>query len=368
MKVLFLAFTCKTFNNKDIYIDRPDLTRKMGCMETWVPRVEALGHKVVFFDGSNDIEEYDEKYNILHTTSDDSYDFTPEQWEVKPSLLFRRLQSAIKWSLENFEFDYIFRTDDGSYINAYVIDQVLPFVKNFDFVLPTIGGGGGGMFISRRGCEGLIGFENPKNIALEDQVVVEFFEQNRDLYRTGANSLLQFQYVVSEKYFCTHYTTGKRQYFIDLVISSYYNNVPLPRKVAINFPIYSITHNRPNTWYTPSVQTPLWYYFDRDFYNWEHYGPIARSYFSHTTHNPFVSNTLSELLFYDTDLSEFLFTEYLSTLTPLGKLSLFYTDKNKQLPQYIDKYCNIEEENECLNLSMEFFGNESGKFFRLSRK
>ena len=60
MKILFLAFTSKIYKSEGIYTgtssvytDRADLTRKLSCMDTWVPRVEEKGHEVIFFDGGN---------------------------------------------------------------------------------------------------------------------------------------------------------------------------------------------------------------------------------------------------------------------------------------------------------------------------
>ena len=54
MKIVFLAFTSKKYDGNHIKISDASLTRKMSCLETWVPKVESLGHKVIFFDGGND--------------------------------------------------------------------------------------------------------------------------------------------------------------------------------------------------------------------------------------------------------------------------------------------------------------------------
>ena len=75
MKILFLGFTSKNYNGHGIRIDRVDLTRKMSCMETWVPRIERMGHEVIFFDGNNETQTYDEKNKILHLISNESYDY-----------------------------------------------------------------------------------------------------------------------------------------------------------------------------------------------------------------------------------------------------------------------------------------------------
>ena len=58
MKLIFLVCTCKVYNNANIYIDRPDLTRKMSCLETWVPKVIEKGYEVIFYSGGENENYY----------------------------------------------------------------------------------------------------------------------------------------------------------------------------------------------------------------------------------------------------------------------------------------------------------------------
>ena len=82
MKILFLAFTSKEYKSDPVCTgghgvvsDRADLTRKLTCMETWVPRVEEHGHEVIFFQGGADKVEFDALHKTLYVTESDSYDY-----------------------------------------------------------------------------------------------------------------------------------------------------------------------------------------------------------------------------------------------------------------------------------------------------
>ena len=86
-------------------------------METWVPRIESLGHEVIFFDGSNLEQSFDKRNRLLHLVSDESYDYHSLQEQNKGSLMLERLKEGIQWCLDNREFDYILRLDDGTQVS-----------------------------------------------------------------------------------------------------------------------------------------------------------------------------------------------------------------------------------------------------------
>lgn len=147
MKILFLVTSCKTYSFSNIYIDRPDLTRKLSCLETWVPRVISKGHDVLFFEGDAEEIIYDKQRKHLYLPINDEYDYGE-----KPAPQFERLKLAIKWCLENKEFDYINTTTDSDYVNAYSLnDDVYNKLKETDFV--SGGFGGNGYYMSKKLCE-----------------------------------------------------------------------------------------------------------------------------------------------------------------------------------------------------------------------
>ena len=372
MKVLFLAFTSKTYKHAGIQIDRPDLTRKMSCLETWVPRIESLGHEVLFFDGNNEELVYDKKNKILHTTEDDSYDYPLQPDEVLPSRMFKRLQSAIKWSLENKEFDFIFRTDDGTYINAYTFNSFLKDMKDLDVVLGD-GGGGAGILMSKKTCELLVNFENPENIWVEDQVLTNFFHSQGNNLKQTSSSLLHYQYSVGENLVSIHYTNGQRQYFVDTVISYYHNNIPIDRKVVVNYPILPEELPKNKTWDTPYLHTPAFYSFIKDKHNWEHYGKLTRSNFEPRVSCPFAPKSIKELLLFDIYFDvknpwEVSNSEnYIRSLKDSGILYLYYSDADIQLLDKFKTSFSTIDEIDYIDSNIEHLTGLKGKFFKLKK-
>lgn len=281
-KILALAYTSKEYRSESmytgtpsVYSDRADLTRKLPCMDTWVPRLEDAGHEVIFFDGSNSEVTFDELNKILHLTSSESYDYFSLQQENKPSLMLVRLQEAISWALQNREFDYILRVDDGTYVNAYVVDEFLKEIEGRDVVWSGAGGGGGILF-SKKACLELIEYNNTE-YSLEDMAIFNspLFKGSCELFTTA---MMCPTYAVGEKLFTMHYATGKRMYHADSIISSYYNDVPQRRKVVLNYPVPPTKPNKTNTVNCDSKEnTPLWYSLDKDKYNWEYFGAYTRS-------------------------------------------------------------------------------------------
>ena len=352
MKILFLAYTSKSYNGCRIKIDRPELTRKMSCMETWVPKIESLGHKVIFFDGSNNELSYDEDGRILHLLSNESYDYP--NTGIK-SFMIERLKEAVKWALENEEFDYVFRTDDGSYLNHYVINDLMKEMEGFDALRGV--GGGGGVLMSRKVCEEFVDFENPKNMIIEDHALFNFLSR----FKTKATNLLSIQYVLGEKIFSIHYTNGKRQYFVNHVLDYYYGGNPIDRKVVINspadfgklFPVRSWEWEHGGE----GKRTPYWYSFDKDIHNWEYYMGPTRSLYYCRRNCLFGKKSLYRLMFYDFDYNlkdEFEKSMFIEHIFCLKENGLAYAPDSDSYREDILKIypksevANIEEKIELL--------------------
>jgi len=318
VKILFLAYTSKYYNGSGIKIENPGLTRKMSCLETWVPKIESLGHKVIFFDGSNKELSYDEDNKILHVLSNESYDYPNSGIR---SFMIERLREAVIWALENEEFDYIFRTDDGSYLNHYVIEDLMKEIEGHD-VLRGVGGGGG-VLMSKEVCKEFAKFENPENMTIEDHALFNFLGK----FKTKVTNLLSIQYVLGEKIFSIHYTNGKRQYFVNCVLDYYYGGNPIERKIVINSPadfgrLFSV---RSWEWeHGSGKRTPYWYSFDKDIYNWEYYMGQPRSLYHYKQNCLFGKKSLHRLMFYNFDYNlkdEFekrMFIEHISCLKENG--------------------------------------------------
>jgi hypothetical protein len=334
-------------------------------METWVPRIEDRGHEVIFFDGNNESVSFDSKNKLLHLIEDDSYDHDSLRLNNMGSLMFPRLQSAIKWCLENREFDYIFRIDDGSYVNVYQLDKMLNQLIGYDVARNM--GGGAGVFLSKKVCEEIVKYKNTRNAYVEDHAIWNFLSEHK--FPTLFSNLLCHQYILGEEYFTIHYTNGKRQYFTDQVLSYYFNGNPINRKVALNFPVICYDANKVNTWDVigSDNNTPLYYSFDRDKFDWEHYGFMCRSSFTPKVECPFGENSIKELLLYDItwdiekshELDTFL--KYIKSVKDNGKIYFFYKEENEFISN-ISNYLSVIKIENNINLDMEYSTNEMGIF------
>lgn len=344
MKVLILAYTSKEYKSEPLYTgtpgvysDRADLTRKLYCMDTWVGRIENLGHEVIFFDGGNETISYDNKNKILHLTSSDSYDYHYLEKENKPSFMLIKLQEAIRWSLENKEFDYILRVDDGTYVNSFIFNEFIKDIKNKDIIWSGYGGGGG-IFFSRKACIELIKYKNEK-YHLEDIAIFNSPLMNGELKIFTSKNMCP-SYVLGEGLVTIHYATGKRMYYCDFVISSYYNNQSLDRKVVLNYPLNSRLPLKTNTIDCSDGNTPLWYGLDRDKYNWEYYGAYTRSSYQMMYNDsycilPFKKNSISKLFIYDfnhnvNDIGNVI-SSYLYCIKEKGSLFILLNNENKEI-------------------------------------
>ncbi len=268
----------------------------------------------------------------------DSYDYDHNNI----SYMFAKLQSAIKWALENRDFDYILRLDDGTYVNAYVIEKFLgEFVNGKDMVFSGLGGGGG-MFISRKACEELTLYNINENIiSYEDDLIIGIIQ------RKGMNCIgnlsMGCYYNLGEENVTIHYTTGKRMYYVDFVISNYYNNQKFPRKIIIDNNFKENGREELNTNRVNAVKsnTPLWYGLDRDKNNWEYCGNYSRSNmeFRHNFHGNEVFSKFC--LFYNhkqmkeiIDIDEYLL-KFDRSIIPNGEMLVLLNTKNKDSINYV---------------------------------
>ena len=343
-KLLVLAYTSKTYHmeciDPIIKCDNPHLTRKLLCMDTWVSRLKNLGIETIFFDGDNSEVSFDEKNQTLHLIEDDSYDY--DFGDNNISHMFYKLKYAIKWALENRDFDYILRLDDGTYVNAYIIEKFLSeFVNGREMVFSGFSSGGG-MFISKKTCEELIK-HSPKNDRIEDRIIYKILNE-KQIYYIGNYSMLS-SYNLGEENVTIHYATGKRMYYIDFVISNYYNNQKFPRKIIINNNFTEsgreeLNTNRVNA---EKSNTPVWYGLDRDKNNWEYYGNYIRSE-AEIRYNFYGNEVIEKLcLFYNHNYIKQLIEidEYLSkfyrSIIPNGEILILLNTKNKDSINYVEE-------------------------------
>jgi len=334
MKLLVLAFTSKTYHSEPAHTgtepvisDRADLTRKLPCMDTWVSRMKNIGHEVIFFDGDNKQESFDKKNQLLHLTASDSYDYYNLLTNGKSSNMAVKLQHAMKWALKNREFDFILRVDDGTYVNAFVIDEFLNKINNVDLAW-SAHGGGGGIFFSRKACEEFVK-ETKYTSYLEDIVIFDSFTNKNEFQKRGYPREMSSFYVLLENLVTIHYATGKRMYYCDFIISNYHLGITTSRKVIFNYslnPAESLNTNRVDS---KTTNTPLWYGLDRDRYGWEYYGNYSRSIFDLSEKSFSLGNNTFEILYiFDIEINhittEALFN-ILRSIKPNGKLRFVFT-------------------------------------------
>lgn len=279
MELIFLVCTCKVYNHANIYIDRPDLTRKMSCLETWVPKVIEKGYEVIFYSGGESKNYYDEQNHHLYLDADDDYDYGEK---ISPQ--FDKIKATAKWLLDNKNFDYIYLITDSDYVNInHFTKDTENRLLEYDFL--SNGSGGEGFFLSKKACDILVNDPYTNVIKHSDSAIDTFFKiginHKYDLRigsvgSIGLNTIKS--YILSENYFLIHYCTGKRMYWVDFVLSQYNNKTPIKRKIAINLPIDATVGQLVNSYPTISGgNTPLYYSFTTDKNGWEHYGAFVRS-------------------------------------------------------------------------------------------
>jgi hypothetical protein len=342
-KILFLGHTSKVYDGHLIKIDRSDLTRRMSCLETWVPEIEQNGHEVIFFEGNSEKIKYDEVNRLLSLPIQGDYDYNPPRVDPPRSLMLDRLIAAIDWSLKNKEFDFIFRTDDGSYINSFVLDKIYEEIEDFDCITNGFLGGAG-MFFSKDLCKKLVESNMVDNFSLKSSIedhaickMVQSFEP-----KIKHLNLLCSQYVLGENLFTIHYTNGKRMYFVDYTIKRYYNEeCKSSRKIILNYYIDSYYNDYPNTWTFENGVTPRWYSYTTNHKNWEHYGQLIRSNYNIVCENHFGKNSIDKLIIYKTPFNleheheRMALLSYYDVLNQNGTLFFFYEEENDHVKEIV---------------------------------
>lgn len=342
-KILFLGHTSKVYDGHSIKIDRSDLTRKMSCLETWVPEIEYQGHEVVFFEGNSEELKYDEVNRLLSLPVSGDYDYNPCRVDPPRSLMLERLVQALDWALKNKEFDYIFRTDDGSYINPFLLEEMYSCIEGFDCITNGFLGGAG-MFFSKDLCKKIVEKVTREglllNSSIEDRAICEVI-QSLDA-KVKQIGLLCPQYVVGENLFTVHYTNGKRMYFTDYIIKRYFNeNRKSARKIILNYLIDSYYNDHPNTWTYDNGITPRWYSYTTNHKNWEHYGQLIRSNYNVVCENNFGKNSIRELIIYKTvfniakEHEKICLLSYLDSLCADGVLYFFFEQETEEVSQML---------------------------------
>lgn len=268
MKILFAILTSKQHNHGDqLNIDRVDITRKVDSINTWVGDALYLGHDVLFFDGGNDTEYYDELSKTLHLTQNDGY----ESLGV-PSRLLIKTQAAFRWILKNKEFDYLYLGDDDIFVN---IPEFVKIKMTHDFMGTNMGGSG--FFFNRKSMQVICDFKNT-DFSVGDQAIYSAIMSAPNITKfTDSPKNCPF-YFPGELYATIHYVTGKRSYFLHNIFRYYHENGHTNRKIILGGAINMTKENELVTYETAvNRRTKRWYDFTTDPNGWEYHGIYPRS-------------------------------------------------------------------------------------------
>jgi len=134
-KILMCILSCQKYKN-----------RRLACLETWVDEKHD-NIKPIFVIGNENIKLPVLSDNILYTPCSDEYDH-----------LTHKVKWFCLWALTNYDFNYIFKCDDDSYV---VFDRLYSLSESrFDYRGFDIGGyasGGAGYFMSKRAAMAVAG-------------------------------------------------------------------------------------------------------------------------------------------------------------------------------------------------------------------
>jgi hypothetical protein len=269
MKFLFLTLTSQKHDHGgNLTILRCDLTRKIECLNTWVPDVLDYGHDVLFFDGGYEKLTYDPDALILHLTDCDDYE--PNYPNV--SNLFKKIQSAFKWVLENKDFDYLYLHDDDIYINMHEFNKIHPTT---DFKGTSLGGYG--FFFTKRAMQKIIDYENSK-FHVADHAIYNCMATSTDISRSLDMSGHCPFYIPGELYSTIHYVCGRRGYFLNNMFRFYQENGYTNRKIIFGFPFDATIRNEFITYEVEAHRkTKRDYDFILDKNGWEYHSDYSRS-------------------------------------------------------------------------------------------
>lgn len=270
MKVIFLVVTSKSHNHGDnLNIDRVDLTRKLDAINTWVDDVIYSGNDVIFFDGGNQYQWFDNNTKTLHLTEDDSY-------EVNGTLsrLFPKVKTALKWVLENRDFDVVYLGDDDIFIN---LPEFLKFEMTHDY-MGSGSFGGGGFYFNKKSIQSVLNYNN-ETFSNCDQAIYSAILDDANITKSFGNDKNSIFYFPGELYHTVHYTSGKRSYFLHNIFKHYQETGVTNRKILLGAPLLSEHTNNLVTYEsTINRKTKRWYDFTIDPNNWEYHGGYLRSY------------------------------------------------------------------------------------------
>jgi hypothetical protein len=312
MKILFLVVTSKTHIHQHVlHIDRVDLTRKLDAINTWVVDVLNKGHDVIFFDGGNDIEWYDENSKTLHLTEDDGY----ETKEL--STLFPKVKAALKWAINNRDFDILYLCDDDIYIN---IEQFLKIEMNYDY-MGTGSYGGAGFFFTKKSIKTVLNYEN-LIYRVCDQAIYDAIYNDLSITKNLDYNKSAVQYIPGELYATIHYVTGKRSYFLNNILRFFNENGYTNRKIILGGELESHKSNDVVSYESIiGKKTQRWYDFTVDPNGWEYHGGYIRSHL--------VFNTLMGFWPYAEKATKYFVINVDVVLSDFINTDIFYSNLNK---------------------------------------
>lgn len=263
MKILFLILTSKTYNKSNICnIDRVDLTRKLDIINTWANDVIYYGHKIIFFEGGNEIEYYNKDSNTLHLNTPDGYE---NENNISP--LYLKVKKASEWVYNNVDFDYVYICDDDVYVN---VKEFLNIDFNYDFISNGSLGGGGFLY-SRKGLKVLIDNEI-KTLGNCDILIYQLMYSKNEIRKLTIGNFQPF-FILGELYATIHYVTGKRMYYVHNMIKNYQENGYTNSKILLNVPLNTDKENEIISYETKlNKKTKRWYDYTTNHDGWEYHG------------------------------------------------------------------------------------------------
>lgn len=266
MKILFLVNTPTVYTGHTVEIDRPDLTRRLDCINTWVPEVLAAGHEVMFYVGGAEKDYYDEEMLTLYLKVETGYEPLAGKGT---SVIFKKNQAAYRWILENRKFDIVFSGEDDMYIN---INEFVKIPESVDFMnhgdCMTVGGlGGGGYILNRKALEALVNHNNTHSHVADHATINGLAGLNI----VGHNRCAPF-YFPAELYGMMHYVVGKKVYLLHHTLQYFRENGYTNRKIILGGPLDAMKLNDLISYETTArKRTVRWYDFTTDPNNWEYH-------------------------------------------------------------------------------------------------
>lgn len=197
MKILILICSCNSEKSLEL---------RQACRDTWLQHNERGIYHLFFVGGDND------ELDTLSLDVDDTYEFLPG-----------KVRECYRHVLNNYEFDYVFKCDDDTYIQ---IERLKTLIGNADFggnefiLSDKFASGGAGYFLSRSLLETIMDEEIPDKGA-EDLVFSALALKHAK--SVLSSSLLRFSGDKYPKYnndyVTSHWLTPKKMRFIHSTFS-----------------------------------------------------------------------------------------------------------------------------------------------------